>query len=242
MLIKTRGIVFRTIKYSETSFISEIYTEEKGLQKYIIGGVRAKKSRVSPGLFQVMSLVDLVAYYRDDDRLQRIKEIKSAYPYQSIPFQVRRGAVGQFMVEVARKAIREPESNAELFQFLFETFRYLDKTDQSYFNIHLSYLVLLSRYLGFIPQSSPGMNYAFFDLQEGVFCQQCPAHPNFIEGLLCEKFKELLLVSIEQSHAWQIDRQQRNQILSYLLDYYRLHIEHFSEIHSHRILQDVLGG
>ena len=81
MLIKTRGIVFKSIKYSETSLIVDIYTEEKGLRKYLISGVRSKKAKTSAGLFQVMSLVDLVAYHRDDKDLTRIKAIKHNYVY-----------------------------------------------------------------------------------------------------------------------------------------------------------------
>ena len=46
MLLKTRGIVFRAIHYSETSLIVDIYTEERGLQKYIISGVHSPKARV----------------------------------------------------------------------------------------------------------------------------------------------------------------------------------------------------
>ena len=59
MLIKTRGIIFKSIKYSETSLILDVYTEELGLQKYIISGVRSKKARTTAGMLQIMSLLDL---------------------------------------------------------------------------------------------------------------------------------------------------------------------------------------
>ena len=45
MLIKTAGIIFQTKKYSESSLIADIYTEEKGLRSYIISGVRSKKGK-----------------------------------------------------------------------------------------------------------------------------------------------------------------------------------------------------
>ena len=111
MLIKTKGIIFQTRKYSETSIIADVYTEEKGFRKYIISGVRKKNAKVSASLLQVMSIVDLVVYERPDRDLTRIKEIKPAYLYRSIPFEVRKGAVGLFMIEVARKTIREVEEN-----------------------------------------------------------------------------------------------------------------------------------
>src|SRR5690606_27448832 len=88
MLLKTRGIVFRSVKYSETSLIVDIYTEEKGLRKYIISGVRKARSSVSAGLFQVMSLVDIVGYEREGKDLNRLKEIRPAYIFRAIPFDL----------------------------------------------------------------------------------------------------------------------------------------------------------
>lgn len=38
MQIKTRGIVFRSVKYGESSVIADIFTEEKGLHTFIAGG------------------------------------------------------------------------------------------------------------------------------------------------------------------------------------------------------------
>ncbi|RME94235.1 MAG: DNA repair protein RecO, partial [Bacteroidetes bacterium] len=151
MLLKTRAIVFRTYKYGETSLIVELYTEQKGLRKYIIGGVRSAKARTSAGLLQLMSLIEVVAYEREDKDLNRLKEVRPAYLFQSIPFDVRKGAIGLFMVEIARKAIREREPNAALFHFLFQSFRYLDQTTQGNSNLHLSFLLELSRYLGIAP-------------------------------------------------------------------------------------------
>ena len=85
-MIKTRGIIFRSIKYSETSIIADIFTEEKGLRSFIISGVRTKKAKVSASIMQVMTLVDLVAYFRENKDLHRIKEIKVEHVYTSLPF------------------------------------------------------------------------------------------------------------------------------------------------------------
>ena len=77
MVIKTRGIVLRTVKYSETSVIVDIFTEHFGLRSYIISGVRTSKSKVAAGLLQVMSLVEIVAYEKAE-KLNRLTEIRAA--------------------------------------------------------------------------------------------------------------------------------------------------------------------
>ena len=77
MLIKTRGIILRTLKYGETSLIMDIYTENYGLNSYIVGGVRNKKSTTKSGSLQIMSLVEIVAYHKSAKSLYRIKEISA---------------------------------------------------------------------------------------------------------------------------------------------------------------------
>jgi DNA repair protein RecO (recombination protein O) len=242
MLIKTRGIVLRATKYSETSIISDIYTEERGLRSYIAGGVRSPKAKLKAGLLQVMSLVDMVVYERHEKSLNRIKELRAAHTYQSIPFDVRKGAVGLFLAEIARKAMREPEENRALFAFLFNAFSFLDETKQPIANIHLHFLLNLSAFLGFLPGGRWEKETPFFDLQEGAFVYQAPNHAYYLNESESELLFKLLECPLEDCHGIAMSRAQRKALLLHLLDYYRYHIESFPEIHAHLVLEEVLGG
>ncbi len=241
MLIKTRGIVLKVIKYSETSVIVDVYTEERGLRKYIINGVRSKKSRVRASLVQVMSLVELVAYDREDRELNHIKEIKPAYVYQSIPFNVRKGAIALFIAEVARKTIHDSEENAALFGFLFDIFCYLDETTQPVGNVHLHFLLGLTAYLGFLPGGECCAATPLFDLQEGIFVGDVPGHTYYMNEMLSQTLSALLHRELRDCHEVKMDAVHRRQLLQHLLDYYRLHIDYLPEINAHHILQEVLG-
>ena len=141
MLLKTRGIVFRSLKYGETSVIADIFTEEKGLHTFIGGSVRTAKARMSYSLFQPMTIVDAVAYFRDEpNALNRLKELRADEVFQAIPFDIRRGAVALFMAEICRKSIQESEENRDLFQLLLDYLRWLDTTPQPIANLHLHFL------------------------------------------------------------------------------------------------------
>ena len=122
-MLATRGIIFRVVKYGETSIICDIYTEAIGLKSYIINGVRKKKSRYPASLFQPMYLVDFVAYDNPKRSLNRIKEISSEYVYQSLPFDIAKSAIGIFAIEVIRKSIKEEEANVPLFEFIRSFFQ-----------------------------------------------------------------------------------------------------------------------
>ena len=239
MLIKTRGIVFRNQKYGESSVIIDVYTEEKGLQTYMVHGVRTAKARVSASLVQVMSLVELVSDIRDDRTLLHIKEIRPEIVYQSIPFDLKKGAVGLFMIEMARKSIREIEENRPLFDFLHRSFLFLDQTLQPVANFHLYFLCELAVFMGFQPDGTASSETPFFDLQEGYFISSIPNHPNYMEEAHSLLLSQLLESTPETVGDIPLTRPDRKVLLHHLMDYYRLHIEHFPTIHSYQVLESV---
>lgn len=241
MLIKTRGIVFKAKKYSETSVIADVFTEEKGLRSYLVSGVRTQKPTVSAGLLQPMTLVDLVAYHHDDRDLTRLKEIKALQVYQSIPFDIRKSAVGQFMVEVARNTVRGHEAQPDFFGFLLDHFIFLDETTQPVANLHLHFLLHLTEFLGFLPGGDFCEATPFFDLQEGIFTAEKPWHHHWLSEVASGKFYQLLQWPKERCHEVVFSREERKFFLKNLLDFYRLHIENFPTVHSHEVLEVVLG-
>jgi DNA repair protein RecO (recombination protein O) len=238
MLVKTTGIIFRAVKYSETSIITDIYTRELGLQTYIVNGVRSARSKTGAAQFQIMSLADVVAYHRDDRKMHRVKEIRAAYVYQRLPFDVRRSAVGLFMAEIARKTIRESEQNGPLFDFLFDSFCFLDSTEEPFANLHLNFLIGLSAHLGFLPGGDFTAETPVFDMQEGIFTHQA-AHAHCMDEEQSLLLYQLLCCDREQCHIVAMQPSQRRRLLQSLLTFYRLHIESLPEIHSHEILHEV---
>lgn len=241
MLLKTRGIILKAIKYSETSLIVDVYTREKGLKKYIVSGVRTNRAKMHANLFQVMSILDLVVYDRPDKDLHRMKEAQSAQIYQRIPFEVSRSAIGMFIVEVTRKTIRESEPNPELFDFLSRHLNFLDQSEASTANLHLLFLIHFSAYLGIMPSLDYDAAHPFFDLQEGIFVADVPAHGHYLDPDLSFLFYQVLESSLEQVAAVKMPAAQRERLLNGLLDYYRLHLDHFPTIHAHTILKEVLS-
>ncbi len=241
MLIKTRGIVFKTRKYSETSVITDIFTEEKGLRSYIIGGVRTQKAKVSASLLQAMTPVEIVAYHREDKDLTRLKEIKALHVFQKIPFDMQRRAVGIFMIEIAQKTINGYEEHPALFQFLLNNFLFLDETTSPVANLHLHFMAALSEYLGFLPGGEFSRESSFFDLQEGIFVETQPLHNYWLAPELAEKLSQLLLFPKERSHEINFSREERKAFLNRLIEFFRLRIERFPTIYSHEVLEEVFG-
>lgn len=234
MLQKTKGIVFRTIKFSETSVVSKIYTEKLGLQSYIINGVRSSKSKIKASLLQSLSLLDMEVYYREHRNLNRIKEFQAAVVFTSIPFHLLKGSVGLFMIEVLNKSIHEEETNELLFHFIFEKIKSLDEMEKVPSGFLIQFLLELSVHLGFHPNGFYSEDTPFFNLREGIFIASGNGHPNTLDASVSKQ----LSAFIHHTYA-DLPASTRKLLLEALLQYYQLHVPNFTPPKSLRVLEEV---
>lgn len=241
MLIKTRAIIFRATKYGESSLILEVYTEQRGIRKYIVSGVRKARSRTPASLVQPMNLVDLVAYEREGKDLNRLKEVRPAHIYTKVPFDVYRGTIGLFMLEVSRNAIREVEDNQALFDFLFDSFVFLDTTEGPIGSIHLHFLLELTAHLGFLPSGIYSEETPFFDLREGAFVAGFPGHREYLDAPRASLMFKLLHADRSALATISTSRSERLGLLTDLIAFYRHHIEGMREINSLKVLREVMA-
>ncbi len=232
---KSQAIVCRTIKYGESSLIADLYTRERGMRSYIINGVRSKKGRSTASYYQLMTILDIVAYDRSDGKLARIKEVKLAHHYLQLPYDVVRSSIGTFILEVSRQCLISGEEHEILFDFLLEQYQYIDHTEAPLANVPLSFLLRLSIYLGFAPDSTY-VDGEYFDLMEGRFTKS-PISAYYLEPRLAHLVHLLLH---RQPHEVDLSGKTRATLLKSLIDYYRLHIESFKPLKSLPILKEIL--
>lgn len=187
MTFKTKGIVLRVIKYGETSLVVSIYTELFGMQSYMVNGVRSftKKGPGKANLFQPAAILDLVIYHNELKNLQRLREFKWNCLYENIFSNVRRNSVAIYMVELLRKTIKEPESNASLFYFIEDSFLYLDRAPENIVgNFALFFALHLTSFIGFQMRDGFSETNNILDMQNGIFVNERPLHPHFWKGNL----------------------------------------------------------
>jgi len=240
MLYKTRGIVLNSIKYSETSLIVKIYTEEFGLQSYMVSGVRSKSAKIKPALLQNFSLVELEVYHKEKKNIQIIKELRPGFTFTSIPFNMKKSAVAVFMNEIFNKSVREEEQNTDLFNFLYEAIKLLDLETGSIANFHLLFMVHLSKFLGFFPKNNFSVQNNTFDLQEGVFKRQYLPGDIFIIMPGSESLNSLMNSSFNSLSQLVISAKIRGFLLEGLIKYYTLHLPGFGTVRSHIVMKEVL--
>lgn len=241
MLLKTKGIVFRSLKYSESSLILDIYTYEKGLRSYIISGVRNKKSKTKAGIMQISSLVEILAYDKNQNSLQRIKEIKPSYLYKQIPFKVVKSSLAIFMMELCRKGIKESEHNVSLYNFVEQWLIHLDTTENKLANVPLVFMIQLADQIGFGLQNNFSPTQNLFDLKEGLFVNENESIDSYISIEASKVLSLLLSADIDNYHSIVIKKQIRSSLLSDMIRFYQWHIENFNELKSIEVLKTVFS-
>jgi DNA repair protein RecO (recombination protein O) len=240
MIVSTRGIVLRTVKYSETSLICDILTEKIGLQTYIISGVRKKKAKIGASLLQVMSILDIVAFHKNNRDINRTTEIKSAYVYQEMPYDVVKGAVGLFIAELIQKTIKEQEENQPLFEFLYHAFTLLDTNQNSVANYHIGFMVQLTQYLGFmIDDNYEAEKRGFFDVRAGKFQKDRIANLDGLNEGLSQALFAFCQLPLEETHLVQLNREDRRTLLNRMIRFYQYRIDNFNELNAFKVLQEI---
>ena len=241
MLHKTRAIVFKTTDYGESSVIVQLFTEKFGLQSYIINGVKKPRARITQNMLQPLHLLDVVVYHKGTNSIQRISELKNSPVLLSIPYDVIKSCIAIFLNEVLYKAVRQQGADESLFEFVFSSVEWLDHQTEGLANFHLLFLIQLTRYLGFYPDTTFAAGADYFDMKNGAFLRHKPESFSYLSAPHTHNFYTLLQCSFEDCPQLKLNNDDRRYLLNKLLEYYALHIECFGNIRSQGVLEEVLG-
>jgi DNA repair protein RecO (recombination protein O) len=184
MLQKTRAIVLDITPYAEASIIVKAYTETMGLQSFLVNGVRKPKARFANNLFQPLTIIEIVAYFKKQGGLHRVSDVSASPPLVHIPYDTIKTTVALFLAEILYRSIKEEEANPDLFGFIDHSIQILDLHPETTSRFHLIFCLQLTRYLGFYPSGRFSNHTRCFDLKEGVFREGKPMHPYYIDQYL----------------------------------------------------------
>lgn len=228
MLHKTQGIVLNYIKYRETSIIARIYTESFGIQSYIINSVRSKKSKKGLALLQPLTVLDMVVYFKNQksDGLQRISEYKPAHNFISIPFDVKKSAIALFVTELLTKVLKEEDDRGQVFEFLFQFILELDKKSEGYQSVHLYLMVQLTHYIGFGIHTKKELE------NDGLLHEISTSYDEIYNAVLSLNNSSL-------TDKIELRNSLRRDVLNYMIEYYKLHVEGFKELKSLDVLTQI---
>ncbi len=239
MQVTTKAIILTSLKYGDTSLIVRAFTDSDGLKSYLLKGVlSAKKGKIKAAHFQPLTQLEIVANHKNKGTLESIQEAKVNYPYRTVHNDIAKNAMTLFLAEMLSHSIREEEANPALFEFLEASFQWLDIHDEIA-NFHCHFLIQLTKYLGFYPDTS-AMQAACFDLLEGEFTDTPSLHP-VLTGENLGYFKTFLGIHFDAIHIIKMNKTNRQELLQSLVLYFELHLQGFRKPKSLAVLNEVFG-
>jgi len=239
MISRSKAIVLNHVNYSETSIIATLYTEAFGRQSYIINGIRNPKSKQKMGILQPLFLLEIEAYHKSGREIQRLKEFRPEYIYQSLPIDVVKRSITLFLSEVLFKILKNEESDPELFQFIYQSLIYYDEMKNGTANFHLWFIANLLGYLGLQPENNYNDTFRWFDMKNGKFLITKPVHPDPPNPDYSRLLSVLFSARLETIYQIELNSTQRTHLLEYFIEYYSIHFEHIGKINSLAILGEL---
>ena len=241
MIEKTRAIVLSSIKYGESQFIVDLFTESWGRLSFMVRLPKSGKGKVKRQYFQPLTLLRIGFDYRPKLDLQKLQEASLDAPLMGITMDPIKISLALFLAEFLTYATRCEQDNHPLFSFIYNSILWLDGTQSVPANFHIVFMIHLSLFLGFPPNIEIGENDVYFDLQEGCFVPTVPTHRHFLSVADSQRLKVLFRLRYETMHLYSMSRTERNHCVEVILDYYRLHVPGFPEIKSLSVLRELFG-
>jgi len=236
MVIKTQAIVLSIIKYNDNDVIVKAYTLETGFATYYIKGLlKSKKGKLKKAFFQPNALLSLVATHKNKGQLEYIREASPYYHYKTLNLDFDKLTISTFIREVLLESLKNEQADLSLFKFIEKQFIQLDQLKFDA-NLHLHFLVELTNYLGFKPQTDDPGDY--FDMESGVFTNQLPLGI-FLNKPETKLIKRLLGMVFAADNMQKLSNSERRKGIEIMLKYYQLHIDRFIMPKSLSILSQI---
>ncbi len=239
MLHKTEGIVLSTIPYSDSYYITQLFTRDFGKVSYLLPRTRSRKAKLQHALFAPLTLLWLEVEHMPLRDLQRIRDATRQSPLYEINSQVAKISLTFFLSELLTRLLHESDHNETLFDYLKNSVETLEASVKGVANFHIAFMLGLTRYMGIRPNMEDSGCQGYFDLMNGVFTRHVPLHGHYLNR---EQSAYLLLLQqmhYGNMHLFRLSRVQRNMVVDYMLDYFRLHTFDFPPLKSLEVLREL---
>lgn len=217
MYHKSQGILLRKVKLTGGGFIVKIFTAQFGIRSYFGRTSKQNKNKYLP-----LSIVHITGFQQPKKTIYSLKEYELAFPFRDIYQNIYKSNVLIFINEVLNQVIQEEEANPQKFTFLESKIMELEK-EQFDPNFHLLFLVQLTSFLGFEPDTHGTGTY--YDYAEGELTFSTPTHSHFFDQEETVLFQSICKASFETNSEINLSNMARKRGLQLILTYYRYHTE-----------------
>jgi len=238
MRISDKAIVLQAIKYGDKKFILKLFTRQQGLVTVSCITGNSPSSKIRSGSVLPLSLIDTEIITKQNKEVQQLTEASCYYINTSISTSLSKLTIAQFINEVLIKSLKENSGNKTLFDFVEGCLKYLNESEE-FVNLHIYFLIELTKYLGIEPSDNFSLQEPFFDCREGRFTSYNLAFPLGLDKDESFLFSETLKINCLEK---TLSNLQRSRLLSILIAYYQFHVPGFNQLRSLDVLKEVVSA
>jgi DNA repair protein RecO (recombination protein O) len=238
MQVSSKAIVLSALKYSDSSTIVTVFTEDFGKMSYMVYGAHRKKSKIKAAFLQPLSIVEIQATHKPTNNIQQLHDMRMLASLPNISMHPVKNAMALYMAELISKCTHQTTSDPSFFEFIKLSVEYLDVCDEHFVNFHLVFTLKLTRHLGFYPSMNKAQP-ACFDMLNGTFSSMRPIHNHYLINDELRNFIALYNIDYSNMGTLTLGREARFKLLNCLLEFYKLQVPEFYELKSVAVLHEL---
>jgi DNA repair protein RecO (recombination protein O) len=251
-IIKTRGIVLRWLKHSESSKIIAFFTETQGKVSLLAKGARKAKVHTP---FDTFSMMEVVYRHKGSREIQLLTQAELIEPFLDIRNEYNKSIIAFAMCELVEKTSEPGDPNLQLFNIIVESLRGLNSAQGNLSNYFRRFQIDLISTLGFAlaiseeteicsscgnrVEVSTGGKLKFSYDKGGVVCGNCAGEKDKILIRL-EALKALNFIashSRDKLGRLKLSAFAGEELDGLLLGFLRYHIEGFKGLKAKELLK-----
>ena len=240
--MRSHGLVLHALRYGDSSLIVDVFTEEAGTVPFLVRQSRGRTKGLAAGVWQPLSLVEVVWEHRPNASLQKPRELTFWRPWRELPFHPVKASVALFLGEFLHHCLHREQQNKPLFDCSVNALTWFDECEACYANFHIVFLLRLTRFLGFLPNAGEGDEGDFFDLQAATFVPARPLHPYFLHSGEAALVRKFLRMDFRSMRHVALNGAIRRRVLEVITLFYRLHVPEFPPLRSLDVLAEVFAS
>lgn len=237
MLRSLHCVALRTIKYNEKHSILSAYSLEMGRVSFLLPAGSGREAARRRALMMPLGTFECVADIRHGQDIYIMKEPKADIISHGIHSNPIKSALALFIAELLSVVLREYQEDKALFLFLRQSIERLNDATEGVANFHLCFLYRLGCFVGIEPDVSTYQEGRIFDMVDGIFRVSAPLHSQYLGQQEAAVVALLSRMTFDNMHRFRLSRENRNQMLDVILEYYTIHYASLSSLKSIDVLR-----
>lgn len=239
MFVHFQGIVLNTIRYSDRQNIVRVLTDEMGLVSFAVAQGPGRGARALAAALMPLSVIEAVANVRPGRELASMRDVRRSLDTGNIYANPVKTAVAMYVTELLWHTIVGQQRDRALFEYVLSAIEVLNGIRRGAANFHLCFTFGLAARLGIRPDMATYSDGSWFDMEGGVFSRYPTERGQWLPPERARVIVLLSRMTMRNLHLFRFTREQRNEVLTTMLNYFRMHHPAVGTMRSVEVLRQV---